>query len=408
MTPIKETVMPQEPPVRRAKVLQIFSRYLKYGGEEGSVHRIGQEMQKQFDVDGFVISSEDMLKGGKLKKALLPIRTYYNYDILKQLEATHLTGDYDFWQVHNVFPAISPGAYTLAARLDVPIIHYLHNYRFGCVNGFLFTQGQECRKCLQGNFIHGALGKCWRDSYAQSSMMALLLADTKRRGLFEQVRRWVAISQAQKELHVYMGIPEDRIDVVHHFYESPENILPPPFPEDGHALFVGRLSPEKGVAHLLRAWKYLPAHRKLIIMGDGPEYIPLQQMAMETGLSNVTFTGFVKHADQKKYWEGAAFSIVPSIWQEPFGMVVLESWAKGRPVVAHRIGALPEIIHDGEDGFLADPHDEKNLAEILEHSFSQGSHLARMGQKGLERLKTDYSSQRWLEEINGVYQRAQS
>jgi glycosyltransferase involved in cell wall biosynthesis len=390
--------------VPRLKILQIFSRYLQYGGEEGSVYRIGDTLQDCFDVEYFIASTEKLLK---LPKWQVAGYSYRNLPLLGRLEKYQKLGQFNCWLIHNVFPAVSPGAYTLAAKLEVPIVHYLHNYRMGCVNGFWFTEGQECRKCSGGNFIPGAVGKCWRGSLAESSAMALMLADVRRRGLFQQVRRWVAISHAQKALHVAMGIPEERIDVVHHFLNHDPQSPIPALPADGYGLFIGRLSPEKGVNRLLEAWAKLGRERKLVIAGDGPELPALQAQAAALGLQHVTFAGFVNATAQKQLWAGAAFSIVPSMWQEPFGMVILESWAKGRPVVAHRNGALGEIISEGENGFLADPARPDDLAEALERAFQAGPRqLTEMGQQGHEQLISYYHRARWLQDIQRVFQNA--
>jgi glycosyltransferase involved in cell wall biosynthesis len=390
----------------RLRILQLFSRYLQYGGEEGCMHRIAEALGSRHEVENFIEASEDLLK---LPKWRLPLVTYRNGPVLDRLAERQAAGKFDFWQIHNVFPAISPGAYTLAAKLGVPIVHYLHNYRMGCANGAWFVRGEECRKCAGGNFIHGAIGRCWRGSLSQSTAMALLLADVRRRGLFDQVRRWVAISHAQKALHVGMGLPEDRIDVVHHFMDHDSNAVVPELPTNGHALFIGRLSPEKGVDRLLDAWARLDRSRKLVIAGDGPELAALRAKAASLGLDDgrVRFAGFVDPAGQNELWAGAAFSVVPSIWQEPFGMVVLESWACGRAVVGHRIGALPELIRDGETGFLADPGDAGDLANVLESAFNADRDtLMEMGRAGRSQLVEQHSRAHWMEEIEQVYRNA--
>ncbi|NJM37497.1 MAG: glycosyltransferase family 4 protein [Akkermansiaceae bacterium] len=389
--------------MKNLKILQLFSRYLQYGGEEGSVYRIGDALAEKYQIEYFIASSEQL---AAKNRALQLAMVYRNREVLHRLEKYQKIGRFNCWQIHNVFPAISPGAYTLAKRLEVPIIHYLHNYRMGCVNGFWFTQGKECQKCSSGSYVHGVTGKCWRDSYSQSAAMALLLTDTRRRGLFQQVRRWVAISHSQKEAHIRMGIDGDKIDVVHHFLEQNQPDSIPVFPENGYALFIGRLSAEKGVGHLLDAWALLGKNRRLVIAGDGPESQKLQEKASHLGLNNVTFSGFVKHSEQKNLWAGAAFSVVPSIWQEPFGMVVLEAWAQARPVVAHRIGALPELISDGVNGFLADSRDIHDLASVLETSFKAGYQLKEMGRNGLGTLKSNHNKSVWLENMERVYRNA--
>lgn len=388
-------------------ILQVFSQYLQYGGEEDVVGRISDALREEYRADDFQASSQDLIGSGLIDKLTLPLKAFHNHGVISELRETQLRNQYDFWLVHNVFPAISPSAYALAAELGVPIIHYLHNYRFGCCNASLFTQGQECRKCLSGNFTHGAIGKCWRGSYSQSTAMALLLTRTRHSlDIFSKVTRFIAISEAQRQIHIEMGVPAEKIDVVHHFLDVPAEQAAQPFPKEGHALFIGRLSPEKGVDRLLRAWAQLPIERKLVIAGSGPESENLKALAESLELSNVSFVGFLDRAAQQAVWKDTLFTIVPSTWQEPFGMVILEAWAQRRPVVAHRIGALPEIITDGVDGFLADPDDVSQLAEVLEKAFARTPELEEIGRNGFNRLKSYYNRKRWLEDIGNVFLKA--
>ena len=392
--------------MNRLKVLQIFSRYLQYGGEEGSVFRIGDALQERHDLEYFINSSEQLTRGGIIRKSTIPLRALHNPQILRMLRRYQEIGRFDCWQIHNVFPAISPGAYSLAFASGIPIIHYLHNYKFGCANGFMFHNGRENRDGLKGNFWPAVRDRTWHNSLPPTAVMAAILAYSRSRlKVFDKITRWIAISQAQKNIHVEMGIPENRIDVVPHFLEPPTK-NPPSFPQDGHGLFVGRLSPEKGVDRLLRAWAKLPGDRKLVIMGDGPEMDSLKTLAAQLRLDKVVFTGFLARKAQTEIWKETAFSIVPSIWQEPFGMVVLEAWAKARPVVAHSIGALPEIVRDGTDGFLADPSNPEALAGTLERAFSNPANLREMGESGRLRLVTDYNKSQWLNRIDDVYRKA--
>ncbi|MBK1882486.1 glycosyltransferase family 4 protein [Luteolibacter pohnpeiensis] len=391
----------------RLNVLQIFSRYLHYGGEEGSVFRIGDALQARHNLEYFINSSEELTRGNLLRKFTVPLRAFYNYPILKTLDKYQKIGRFDCWQIHNVFPSISPGAYSLAFKLGIPIIHYLHNYKLGCANGFMFHHGKENRDCIHGNFWPAIRDRTWHDSFAHTAVMGGILAYSRSRlKVLDRITRWIAISQAQKDIHVQMGIPSDRIDVVPHFLKTTPGVSPPPFPANGHGLFVGRLSPEKGVDRLLHAWTKISPDRKLVIMGDGPEMEPLKALTIKLNLKNVVFTGFLARNAQAEVWKETAFSIVPSIWQEPFGMVVLEAWAKARPVVAHSIGALPEIIRDGEDGFLADPNAPEALSTALERAFSNTTDLRQMGLTGLNRLNSDYNKLTWLDRIDDVYRKA--
>ena len=387
-------------PARRLRILQIFNRYLQYGGEEGSVYRIGDALQKIHDVEYFISSSAELTTKGVWPALKLPWKAAYNAEILTKLTQYQTVGRFDTWQIHNIFPVMSPVVYHKALEWGVPVIHYLHNYRLSCVNGFFLNHGKPCQRCLSGNFWPAFETACWHDSHLQSGWMGLITGHIRTLPLFEKVFQWIAISEAQKREHVRMGIPAERIRVIHHFLEAGKAPLPPsPSPT---AIFVGRLSLEKGVAQLLEAWRLMGSgERKLLIVGDGPERANLERQA--AGLKGVHFLGFVNKEQQEIYWRQALFSVVPSIWMEPFGMTVLEAWSKGRPVVAHRIGALPELIRHDIDGLLADPGNVHDLAEQMEKLLSRPKEAEAMGLAGRKRLETDFSPDRWLSQIAEVY-----
>lgn len=390
----------------RLRILQIFARYLQYGGEEGSVGRIADALRGEHDVHYFSVSTEDIMKGGEFSKLLLPFLALHNAPAARQLRELHLRERFDFWQIHNVFPAISPAAYKMAFDLEIPVIHYLHNYKFGCPNGFLFANGRENRDCIHGNYWPAIRDKTWHDSYIKTAVMSAVLTYARSLGVLQNVTRWIALSQAQKAICTEMGIPAERIAVLPHFLES-EGKDAPPIPQNGYGLFIGRLSAEKGVSRLIQAWAGLSKSRKLVIVGDGPEMPALRKLADQLGLHNVDFRGFVPRSDHAALWAGAAFSIVPSIWQEPFGMVVLEAWANGRPVIGHCIGAIPEIIRDRENGFLADVDSTDDLTTTLEAAFSMDPQgLEDLARAGMHDLRTVYSKQRWLRGIREIYQGA--
>ncbi|MFM8458136.1 MAG: glycosyltransferase, partial [Chthoniobacterales bacterium] len=231
---------------RRLRILQIFNRYLEYGGEQGSVVRIGDSLQQSADVEYFLTSSDQLL-GGKRPDELVKAAAFalHNPDTVRRLERYQKIGRFDLWQIHNVFPAMSPSVYGLAFKLGVPVVQYLHNYRMSCVNGFFLNHGQECTSCIHGNFSKAALTGCWHDSRLVSGWMGVVMMRVRAMGVFQKVSAWIAISNAQKNLHVRMGIPAERIHVLPHFFEpNPARFIS----ESGRdVLFVGRLSKEKGV-----------------------------------------------------------------------------------------------------------------------------------------------------------------
>ena len=386
----------------RPRILQIFSQYREYGGEEGSVYRIGDALHRDFEVSFFKTSSADAFSGGILHKGISTLKAYYNWSIVKQLKCYQEAGHYEYWLIHNVFPAMSPAVYELAFKLGIPVVHYLHNYRLGCVNGFFLNHGKACQRCMHGNFLPALQTACWHESHVQSGIMGAITSRARGMDLFQRTDHWIAISEAQKAEHVLMGIPEERITVIPHFLESAEEL--PPYPKEGDALYVGRLSSEKGVDRLLLAWEKIQhCGRTLWIVGDGPERAALEEIVRNRKLQNVCFTGFLEHQQMAQIWRNVACTIIPSVWKEPFGMVVLEAWAKGRPVVAHRIGALPEIITHDYDGLLTSSDSTEQLsAALLKILLNPGLGEA-MGKAGWEKLKTRYSKDCWMESIRPIF-----
>ncbi|CAN5658947.1 glycosyltransferase [soil metagenome] len=386
----------------KLRILQIFNRYLEYGGEEGSVYRIGDALQELHDVEYFLSSTKDFLKAGKIGKIAAGIEAWHNWEAAARLDRYQKIGRFDAWQIHNVFPALSPSVYRKAFQLGVPIVHYLHNYRLSCTNGFFLNHGKPCQRCIGGNFLPALETACWRDSHLFSGYMGAILHQVRSLNLFEKTFAWIALSEAQKTLHVKMGIPEGNIHVIPHFFQPADEPLAPN--PKGDVLFVGRLSAEKGVLMLLEAWKLADSKgRDLVIMGDGPERKPLEQYIEKHRVPNVRFTGFLNREKQRSVIEKSAFMVTPSIWEEPFGMVVLESWSNTRPVVATRIGALEELITPDKTGLLAEKGDAEDLARQISSLIAQPDKVLEMGLAGLAELQLKYTKDLWKNRIDTVY-----
>jgi glycosyltransferase involved in cell wall biosynthesis len=388
--------------MRRLRILQVFSRYIHFGGEESSVFRIGDALQENHDVEYFIGSTKEFLGTNIPSKIRAPFRAYYNLPIAQRLRKYQEIGNFDLWQIHNVLPALSPSVYQTAFDLNVPVVHYLHNYRMGCTNGFFLNHGQPCERCLGGNFWPAFQTACWQNSRLISGFMGVILRRVRYIGTFRKVAAWISISEFQKKKHVEIGIPAERIHNIHHFYEiiTP----PPPTPTSGDTLFLGRLSREKGVDLLLRSWaKVKNRDRRLVIAGTGPEESSLKRLASVLNLANVVFTGFLNKEQQVSLWSNSSALVVPSIWDEPFGMVVLEAWAKEKPVVAFAKGALPELIYHGVNGLLADPFSVESLAKNIQELIDKPDLGPRLGKAGNLRLKDEFNRVLWLSRIESVY-----
>jgi glycosyltransferase involved in cell wall biosynthesis len=381
------------------RILRIFSRYQHYGGEEGVARRVHAELAEVMDADWFESSTAEFLGKTFGSRLVAPFAAIHNSSVSERLREAQRKRGYVAWEIHNVFPALSPSVYTAAFEVGVPIVHFLHNYRLSCVNGQFLNHGTECTRCINGNFWPAVRTVCWRDSRIACAAMGIALTRIRQLKVFEKVAAWIVLSDTQKQLHLRMGLPEKTLHIVPHFlsvqWEKPSEI-----PEEGYVLFLGRLSPEKGVKQLLAAWKRVRApHARLVIAGTGPEEEQMRSLARD--LPGVDFRGFVDRSQHDDLWAKAKFLIIPSIWHEPFPLVALEALAHGRPLVVSNLGALPEIV--GEAGLVADPTRTDELAAACDILLADHRLARKMGHLGFVRIKTHYHRELWLERIRQVY-----
>src|SRR5689334_10052808 len=251
----------------RPRVLRLFARYQRFGGEEAAAKRIHAELRDYLEADWFEYSTDDLLGKNWGQRLQAPLKVVHNAQAARHLRALQRERRYQALEIHNVLPALSPGIYKAAFELGVPVVHFLHNYRLSCVNGFFLNHNRPCQRCIRGNFWPAISTRCWRESRIACGTMGLALQRVRWLETFSKVNAWVALSEVQKRLHLKMGLPAERLHVLPHYLEPAPNFTTR-VPADGYALFLGRLSPEKGVLPLIRAWaRVRPSAGRLVVAG---------------------------------------------------------------------------------------------------------------------------------------------
>lgn len=390
--------------MQRPRILHIFSRYGEVGGEEICFHAITEALGAVADVTPFVYSTAELFQSphGALTKMRYML---HNRDVEEKLRAFLRGNHYDAWIIHNTFPAMSPCVYELALQQSVPVIHYVHNYRAGCLNGVFYRDGTPCFSCKNGNYLPGVMRACWRGNAAYSALAAAALYKTRRLGTWNRFSSYVAVSRRQRELLIRTGIPEDKIRVIPHFIRQKAAPAGPPPPDRlrRDVLYAGRLTQEKGVFQLVRAWERLsPRGRTLHLMGDGPLRGELERYVSSRRLESVRLTGFLPHEEQGAVRAACGLAVAPSLWEETFGMVVLESWLYGTPVIVTPCGGLPELITHGQNGWIARAPSADALAETLRAALEEEERWPTMGVHGQQLLSSAYSPAAWLQAMAGL------
>jgi glycosyltransferase involved in cell wall biosynthesis len=276
--------------------------------------------------------------------------------------------------VHNFFPLLSPSVVDGARDTGAAVIQTMHNYRAICANGLLMREGRVCESCV-GRIGWPALGhRCYRGSLAGSAAVVAMQQAIRCGGLWDRPgTRLIALTDFVRDKLIEGGLPAHRLVIKPNFV-APVDVDASAV-RDG-VLFVGRLSPEKGVDVLLRAARRL-LHRRFTVVGGGDD---ARWRSMAPG--NMTFTGPLPGDAAREAMTRAALLVMPSLWYEGFPLTLIEAMARATPVVASRIGSLAELVEDGVTGRLVPPGDHAALAEAIEALLADPAASRRIGEAG--------------------------
>jgi len=304
--------------------------------------------------------------------------------------------------VHNTVPVISPAIYYAVRGAGVPLVQTLHNYRLLCPSAVLFRAGTVCEACLHLTLAHPAVRYgCYRGSRAASAAVATTSALQHLFGTWSRcVDLFVALTGFARGKFIEGGLPPDRIVVKPNF--TPDRGVERS--EGDYALFVGRLSPEKGVRPLLDAWKRLGDRIRLRIMGDGPES-PAVTEAVRAGAA-IDYLGRQSPEAVSAAMAGAKFLVFPSIWYETFGLTIIEAYAAGLPVLASDLGAMADLVKEGVTGLRFRPGDAEHLAQQVTWALAHPEALRAMGRNARREYETYYTPERNLAMLLEVYEAA--
>ena len=343
--------------------------------------------------------SNDIIQG-PWRKAVTAWRTpYSDWGRLEAARAIEETRP-DIIHVHNFFPLLTPSIYDAGRDMGVPIVQSLHNYRTVCAGTYLLRANRPCEDCVQGTPYRAVVHGCYRGSRVGSLAVARMVDYHRRHDTWTtKVDRFVALTEFAKSKFVEAGFPLDKIAV------KPNSVAlkngSPAFRGDRQGgLFVGRLSPEKGIATLLHAARLVDT--PLRIVGDGPLFETLKRNESES----MAVLGRKPPTEVVEEMSRAAFLIMPSEWYEGCPMTLLEAFSQGLPVIASRLGAMAEIIEGGATGLLFTPGDAEDLAAKMRWAASHAEEMRRMGEAAYRAYLEKYTPERNYQTLMTVYRDA--
>lgn len=387
------------------KVLCLHNSYQQMGGEDQSyAAEVAMLRANGVDVVEYRVHNDQVERLGKLRVAGKTLWNGTAHDEIRDLVRRHRPAVAHFT---NTFPLISPGGYYAVKAEGVPVVQSLRNFRLMCVNGLFFRDGHVCEDCLgRSTTWPGVVHKCYRDSLAGSAVVtAMLAAHWAADTWVDKVDLFVCLTEFGRQKFITGGLPGDRIVVKPNFVFPDPGMGPGPIMGDGnYAIFVGRLSQEKGIDTLIKAWETVGNRLPLKIVGDGP-LMPMVQEAIARGV-RIEAVGTKKLAETYDLIGGATLLVFPSEWYETFGRVAIEAYAKGTPVVAADIGSIAEVVDDGRTGLRFRPGDAADMAAKVNRLLDAPQLMQTIRAEVRREFETRYSAEQNFRMMMAVYRRA--
>ena len=376
------------------RVLLAHNRYQQAGGEDAVLaeeHRM--LLQHGVEVE---LYEQDNQSIATMPAMQVAVDTIWSRRTVSEIGARIQRFRPDVIHVHNTFPLISPSLYFAAAKHDVPVVQTLHNFRLFCAQAMFMRNGAVCEDCIGKVPWRGVMRRCYRESGTQSAVVVSMQSLHRMLGTYRnKVTRYIALNKFCRDKFIEAGLPAERIMIKPNFVDLPS----PPVAHRSGGLFVGRLSPEKGIATLAQALKhYETAH--IDVIGHGPMEDELK------GITGARLLGFMKADEIYSRMSQASYLVMPSIWYENFPRTLVEAYACGLPVIASRLGAMAELVHDGKTGLLFTPGDAAELAEKIRWADSHPEEMRRMGEAARREYEANYTSEINFRQLMLIYDEA--
>lgn len=376
------------------RVLFVHCRYRQRGGEDAVVDsEIDLLRGAGHEVALFERHNSEVADMGRIR---LAAQTIWSHQTGVAIRSAVERFRPSVAHIHNTFPLISPSVYGALSNLGVPIVQTLHNFRWFCPHAMFLRDGKVCEECIGRTAVPAVIHGCYRDSRVQTAVLATMLAVHRAAGTLERhVSRFIALNAFCRDKFIEGGLPANKIVIKPNFVDMPA----PEVRSRSGMLFVGRLSPEKGIEVLARACASLP-EVAVRVAGEG------DQSMLLAGFGHVRMLGAIGVDQVRQEMLDAQCLVMPSIWYENFPRTLVEAFACGLPVIASRLGAMAELVEDGVTGLLFEPGSADGLAECIRWAIANPARMREMGGNARKVFEARYSAEENYRMLTAIYEDA--
>ena len=382
------------------KILSVHNSYQKPGGEDQVFAQEAELMRSHGHQVLLYQASNDQVTG--VNPLVLLGNTVWNRKIHQELRGVLRRERPDIMHVHNTFPVISPAAYFAAQAEAVPVVQTLHNYRMLCPAATFFRDGHVCEECLTKNIPWpSVVHSCYRGSRTATAAAAVMLATHNYKQTWSTtVSAYIALTDFARDKFVQGGFPAEKIFVKPNYLQTDPGVGEG---KGNYALFVGRLTPEKGIGTLLEAWRQIGMDLPLEIAGDGPMAADVEKASAE--MQSVTWLKWLPREEILQRMKDASVLILPSTWYEGFPMIIAEAFAVGLPVIASNLGSMASIVDHQRTGLHFQPADANDLVDKVRWFLANPVDALRMRAQVRQEYETRYTAETNYAQMMEIYQR---
>jgi glycosyltransferase involved in cell wall biosynthesis len=390
------------------RVLQVHNRY-RSAAPSGENRVVEQEHAALADggheVSLFGVSSDEIAQWSRPRQAAVPLRVVWSRETRRDLAAELAARRPDVVHVHNTFPLLSAAVLYACRDARVPVVATIHNYKLACLSGDFFREGAVCHDCAGGLPVRGALRGCYRGSRVATAPVAAA-AVVHRRAWRSLVGAYIFISASQRDLLAGLDLPAGRVFVRH-------NLIParpaPVAPREPLVAYAGRLDEAKGTRLLMAGWdSYLAGAGapglRLVIAGSGP--LEPEVAAWAAARPSVELAGQLDRDQCGALMASARAVLLPSAWEETFGLVVVEAMAAGTPPVATAHGSFPELITPDSDGLLFAPDEPAALGRAIASADASPERFEKLGARARATYEERFDPEISIDRLLQIYQYA--
>ncbi len=390
----------------KQKILIVHNYYKIPGGEDTVVANERKMLEEHgHQVWMYTRTNKELEQMSGLSKLLLPFTTVFNFRTFYEVKKLIRQKEIDIVHVHNTLNLISPAVYYAAKASKVPVVQTIHNFRLQCMAAVFYRNNHICEKCITKGLICAVKNGCYRDSKIQTLACAMTNWIHRKLGIYQKLS-YICLTEFNKQKllqwqeHGKSILTKEQIYIKPNFTYELQQYNSMLYEQGDYYLFIGRVEQIKGIDVLIKAFELLP-EQYLKIAGTGTELEYYKGKVAEKRLNNIEFLGFLDKETLCKTIRGAKAVIVASQWYETFGMIIVEAYSCGTPVIVGDIGNISNLVEHGVTGMKFEYDNSEGLRNtILE--FEQ-QNRRQMSENAYLKYRKEFTSDENYKQLLEIY-----